>query len=132
MGAMNLGRTALRWVPAVMMMIAIFSLSSLPADRLPYFGAYDFLVKKAGHASGYALLGLTYYYALPKSLSSGYRWGMAVLMAVLFALSDEFHQSFVAGRTSTLRDVMIDGGGAAIATAVAALYSSNSSSKSNP
>lgn len=113
------------------MMIAIFGFSSLPASRLPDFGGYDFLVKKTGHALGYAMLGVTYFYALPKSLSSGYRWAVALMMAVLYALSDEFHQSFVAGRTSTLRDVMIDGGGAAIATAIAAIYSSNSSSKSS-
>ena len=51
-------------------------------------------------------------------------------MAILFALSDEFHQSFVEGRTSTLRDVLIDGIGATVALLATVGYSSNSSSNS--
>lgn len=114
------------------MMTAIFLFSSLPADRIPYFGRYDLLVKKGGHALGYAMLGVAYFYALPSRLSPAYRAFLSFLMAVLFALSDEFHQSFVRGRTSALRDVGIDSVGAAIALTTAALlesYSSNSSSK---
>jgi VanZ family protein len=111
-------------------MAAIFFASSLPASRLPYYGAYDVLIKKGGHALGYALLGLAYFFALPPRLSTGYKWILALLMAILFALSDEFHQSFVEGRTSTLRDVLIDGIGAALALTFGAGYSSNSNSKS--
>lgn len=119
-----------RWLPAVVMMAAIFTLSSLPASEIPYFGPLDFVVKKGGHAVGYGLLGLSYYYALPPRLSAGYRAALAFLMAVLFALSDEYHQSFVEGRTSSLRDVAIDAFGAAVALILGAGYSSNSSSKS--
>jgi VanZ family protein len=49
---------------------------------------------------------------------------------VLFSLSDEFHQSFVQGRHSSLRDVLIDGAGAATALLFGSLYSSNSRSNS--
>jgi VanZ family protein len=123
----------LRWIPALVIMAVIFFLSSLPASMLPNFGPLDFWVKKGGHATGYAMLGLAYFYALPPGLSRGYRWLMAILMAVLFALSDEFHQSFIAGRTSTLRDVLIDGSGATLATTISALFhSSNSRSNSRP
>jgi hypothetical protein len=120
----------LRWLPSLFLMAAIFFASSLPASRLPYYGAYDVLIKKGGHALGYALLGLAYFFALPPRLSTGYKWILALLMAILFALSDEFHQSFVEGRTSTLRDVLIDGIGAALALTFGAGYSSNSNSKS--
>jgi VanZ family protein len=127
----NTPGSPLRWLPALIMMVAIFTFSSIPATNLPDFGPYDFLVKKGGHAIGYAMLGLSYFYALPRRLNAGYRWALALMMAVLFALSDEFHQSFVQGRTSSLRDVMIDGTSAAITVALAAIYSSNSRSKSN-
>jgi VanZ family protein len=120
----------LRWVPAFVMMGLIFLLSSLPASRLPDFGPVDFIIKKGGHATGYALLGLAYFFALPPRLSAGYRAVLALIMALLFALSDEYHQSFVEGRTSSLRDVAIDGGGATIALAIASIYSSNSRSRS--
>ena len=123
-------RIALRWAPALLMMALIFLASSTPASQLPYFGALDFLVKKGGHAIGYALLGMAYFFALPARLSVPYRAVTALLMAVLFSLSDEFHQSFVEGRTSTLRDVLIDAGGAMLALFAAALYSSASKSSS--
>ncbi len=120
----------LRWVPAFILMVIIFALSSLPSDSLPYFGFWDVLLKKGGHALGYGLLGLAYFSALPKRLSFSYRWILALFMAVLFALSDEFHQSFVEGRSSSMGDVLIDGFGAAVALMIAAPYSSNSNSKS--
>jgi VanZ family protein len=121
----------LRWLPALAVMAVIFTLSGQPASRLPIFGEYDLLIKKLGHATGYALLGLAYYYALPPRLRIGYRWVLALLMAVLFALSDEFHQSFIEGRNSSLVDVVIDTAGAAVALSLGAIYSSNSSSKSS-
>jgi len=115
----------------MLMMAIIFLASSTPASHLPYFGAIDLLIKKGGHAIGYALLGLAYFYAMPGRLSIPYRAVMALLMAILFSLSDEFHQSFVEGRTSTLRDVLIDTGGATLALLTAAIYSSSSRSSSN-
>jgi hypothetical protein len=128
---MQASRGLIRWAPAVVMMGLIFIASSTPASRLPYFGALDLLVKKGGHALGYAMLGLSYFYALPRRLSLPYRAVMALLMAVLFSLSDEFHQSFVEGRTSALRDVLIDTGGAMLALFAAVLYSSSSKSSSS-
>ena len=120
-----------RWLPALIMMGLIFFFSSVPASRLPYFGRWDVLLKKTAHGIGYAMLALAYFSALPRSLSPGYRWVTALMMAVLFALSDEFHQSFVDGRTSTLRDVGIDALGAALALSARLLYSSNSSSSAS-
>jgi VanZ family protein len=112
-----------RWIPAFAMMAAIFTLSSLTSDRLPFFGEYDLLVKKGAHAAGYAMLAAAYYFALPSRLSPIYRAVLSFLMAVLFALSDEFHQSFVRGRHSALRDVGIDSVGAVLALLAAAIYS---------
>lgn len=121
----------IRWLPSLIIMAAIFTLSSLPASNLPFFGELDLLFKKGGHAIGYALLGLAYYYALPPRLAVGYRWVVALLMAILFALSDEYHQSFVQGRTSSLRDVAIDTIGAAVALTFGAIYSSSNSSSNS-
>jgi VanZ family protein len=119
-----------RWIPALAVMALIFLFSSLPASRIPDFGLVDLLIKKGGHAIGYALLALSYYIALPTDLSKPYRLVLAFFMSILFALSDEFHQSFVEGRTSSLRDVAIDGMGAAAALLVGGIYSPNSRSNS--
>jgi VanZ family protein len=125
---MRFMRPAYRWIPALVMMGAIFFFSSLPASRIPFFGEWDLLVKKGGHVTGYAMLGVSYFYALPPRLSTSYRALTALLMAVTFAVSDEFHQFFVEGRTSTLRDVLIDALGSTLALLGAVLYSSNSNS----
>jgi VanZ family protein len=121
-------RPAYRWIPALAMMGAIFFFSSLPASRIPFFGEWDLVVKKGGHVTGYALLGVSYFYALPPRLSTPYRALTALLMAVTFAVSDEFHQFFVEGRTSSLRDVLIDSLGSTLALLGAVFYSSNSNS----
>ena len=120
----------LRWVPALVMMIAIFVLSALPASKVPTFGPYDVYFKKIGHAIGYGLLGVSYYYALPTRLPRLVRWSMALGLSLGFAVTDEFHQSFVSGRTASIRDVAIDGLGAFLALFVAAGYSSSLISRS--
>ena len=128
---MSIRTILIRWVPALVIMGFIFVLSSLPSDKIPYYGGLDYVLKKGAHALGYGLLGLSYYYALPRSLSRTYRWILALIMAVLFALSDEYHQSFVQGRNSSIVDVAIDTVGAVIALFLGSGYSSNSRSKSN-
>ncbi|OGO20009.1 MAG: hypothetical protein A2Z14_16520 [Chloroflexi bacterium RBG_16_48_8] len=120
----------LRWIPAISIMGLIFFFSSLPSESIPYYGEFDYVIKKGSHALGYGLLGLSYYYALPRSLSWKYRWLLALIMALLFSLSDEYHQSFVQGRSSSLGDVAIDGFGAMVALFLGAGYSSNSRSRS--
>ena len=130
MAQMTFRIVVLRWLPAIAMMGIIFILSSLPSSRIPDYGNLDTLIKKGGHALGYGLLGLSYFYALPKRLSKFYRVLTALLMAVLFALSDEYHQSFVQGRNSSLSDVLVDGFGATLALVLGSTYSSNSRSNS--
>ena len=69
---------------------------------------------------GYALLGLAYWYGLRFNKR---RWWLALLFAILFAASDEFHQSFVPGRHPSWVDVLgFDGGGAASAIGLAYLW----------
>jgi VanZ family protein len=41
------------------------------------------------------------------------------LIAILYAATDEFHQSFTPGRTPRVTDVMIDAAGAAMGMVVA-------------
>jgi VanZ family protein len=94
------------------MMLAIFLFSSIPSETMPRFGEFDLSVKKGGHMLGYALLGITYWRALgrqrPKTML------LAWLLTLGYALTDEFHQSFVPGRSSRLLDIGIDGTGALI------------------
>jgi VanZ family protein len=112
-------------------MVLLFTLSSLPSSAVPSFGLFDTLLKKGGHFLGYALLSLAYLYALPGQWPSRTRRLVAVGLVVLYALSDEYHQSFTPGRRPSLLDVGIDGLGAMTAMFLIARYSPNSNSKSS-
>jgi VanZ family protein len=83
-------------------MMLIFGFSSIPSREMPSFGPLDFLFKKFGHAFGYGLLALAYQRGL-----GGNRPRLAWLMAVAFAATDEFHQSFVPGRNPSPVDVLL-------------------------
>ncbi len=103
----------LRWVPVAVWMAAIFVASATPSRELPNFGSLDYLVKKTGHTVAYALLALLVRRALGRvNQSTVGSW----LVTVVYALLDEFHQSFVPGRHPSLIDAFVfDGGGAAMA-----------------
>jgi VanZ family protein len=102
-----------RWIPATIIMATIFIFSSTPLVDLPNYGFWDTLVKKGGHMTGYGLLTGAYWYGLGFDRKKGW---LAWLLAVLYATTDEFHQSFTPGRHPSPVDVLLfDGGGAALA-----------------
>jgi VanZ family protein len=105
-------KSILRWFPAIAMMAVVFSFSSIPSQKLPDFGSWDLVVKKGAHMFGYGLLAMAYWYGL---YFDKHRWWLALFLAVLYAITDEFHQSFVPGRNPNWVDALvIDGGGAAL------------------
>ena len=90
------------WLPALAMMALIFGFSSIPSREMPHLGTWDFSVKKFGHSFGYGLLAVAYLRGL-----EGKRPWLAWALAVLFAASDEFHQSFTPGRNPSPVDVLV-------------------------
>ena len=86
-------------------MSVIFWLSHQPADELMHFGGVDFFVKKAGHFIGYAALGALAFVATGRIKPT-------IAIVVLHAIGDEYHQTFVPGRSGDIFDVLIDWAGA--------------------
>lgn len=85
------------------------------------------IVRKSAHFFIYALLGLLVALLFSQYGFKGKRQLLfAVLWVLLYACSDEFHQTFVEGRSGEIRDVLIDtaGGfcGAAFIAMVKRLY----------
>jgi hypothetical protein len=102
-----------RWVPVVVMMAAIFAASSQPKESVPHFGLVDVWVKKAGHIVLYGLLAAAWLRGLAWGRPPGRRhFAWAVALAVVYGVTDEYHQSFVPGRGATAADVVIDAAGA--------------------
>jgi len=86
----------------------IFWFSAQPQAALN-FGQPEFLGKVA-HVAEYAILG----WLIQRARGDKRAWWQSWLIAVVYAATDEFHQSFTPGRTSRVTDVMIDTIGAGI------------------
>ena len=110
-----------RWAPAVFIMAIIFFASATPGSDLPKFGNWDFLAKKGGHVFGYALLAPAYLHALGGNPRSRSRLLLSLVLAILYACSDEWHQRFTPGRTPSVTDVFIDTAGATIGLTISCL-----------
>jgi VanZ family protein len=109
---------AARFLPPLAWMALIYAFSDRP--NLPQVGAgwMDFMVKKSLHALAYAVLLRLWLRALaPEGRPSGAVQAQALAICLLWAASDEWHQTFVPGRTGRTRDVVIDGLGALAALA---------------
>ncbi len=104
-------RRYLAWIPSLVWMVIIFSFSS--RQSVSVSGEYwlDFVFYKSIHIAEYAILTVFNIYALtnsnPKSplVKNGI---YAVILALLFASSDEYHQTFVPTRQGKHFDVLVD------------------------
>lgn len=101
-----------RWVPMLVWMVAIFFVSHQPSTDLPDFGLIDLLLKKAAHFLAYAILGGLGWWGARDSKRP---FLTAFLIACLYAISDEYHQTYIPGRNGTPSDVLIDSLGAFVA-----------------
>ena len=103
----------------------IFLLSSRPGDPAAAKSFPIQFLHNGAHAPIYALLSGFVLLALaprPGSVPEpgGRALGLALLVAVLYALSDEWHQYFVPGRTASAVDVATDAFGATCGLAIVA------------
>ena len=98
-----MAKTISKWGPVIIWAGLIFLVSSIPTLPKTEIIWWDFILKKSAHMIEYGI----FYFFLIRAL--GKRGTLlAFIMAILYACSDEYHQSFVPGRTATLRDVGFD------------------------
>jgi VanZ family protein len=107
-------RALLRALAPLVLMGLIFYFSAQPSSGdHPW---WDVIFRKLGHVTGYALLTALWAWALAGVVRRPVL--IAVGIALAYACTDEFHQTFVSGRTGTPVDVGIDAIGIAIAAAL--------------
>jgi len=99
------------WLPTAAYMMLIFYLSSKTGDEVS-IPTPDYVA----HGVEYFGLGLLLAVSLKRTtgLSSGRVAVLAVIIASLYGISDEWHQSFVPGRFATVSDWLADTVGAAL------------------
>ena len=98
------------WAPVVAWAALIFALSSIPSLNSG-LGGWDYVLRKLAHMTEYAILALLV-------LRATGSYGLALSLAVAYAVSDEIHQTFVRGRHGSPVDVAIDSVGIVIALAL--------------
>lgn len=98
------------WLPPLALMALIFVLSAQP-DLSSGLGLIDLIGRKLLHAALFGLLCLLWWRALRPLTPSALA---AVCVTMAYAVSDEYHQTFVEGRSGTAVDVAIDAAGAAL------------------
>jgi VanZ family protein len=103
------------WLPVIGYCALIFVQSSFPSyEHLPSFKSSDKLL----HVAAYALLAALFC----RAFSSSDRWHrrrgalfiLSVAATTAYGLSDEWHQSFVAGRSAEVADAAADFAGSLI------------------
>lgn len=100
------------WLPPLAWMVLIFYLSAQPDLPHPEAGWADLLFSSGAHVLIFGILALL----LARAAGEHPRgWLIAFALAVLYAFSDEFHQSFVPGRHADPLDLVCDALGAALA-----------------
>jgi len=132
----SLWRRLQAWLPTLLWLCAIaaFSTDAFSAEHTrgilwrivhllwgpiseEQFSILHFFVRKAAHFTVYGILSVFAFYSWRATLPAPQRWtfrwsGLALAFTLVAAALDEFHQSFVPSRTSSLRDVMLDLAGA--------------------
>lgn len=118
--------TKLRWLSlalALGWMATLYVLSSQSTPELDLgFSGQDKLM----HLGAYGLLGLLCIGALPRPSDGGYglrQVALAAAVAALYGLSDEWHQSFVPGRSADLLDLVADAAGGLLGALLGRLLS---------
>ncbi len=107
------GRPLLRIAAAIGWMGLIFLVSNRTTLPQPP-GLTPMITAALGHFSVYFVLAILVWWVLGGfGLDGRPRWLMALALAVLYGVSDEWHQSFVPGRTPDVFDVLVDALGAA-------------------
>jgi VanZ family protein len=103
-----------RWGPALAWAAVLFTFSSMSKPPAPP----DAFTDKHAHLTAYAILGALIVWGLTDGVPARTTWrtaAAAVVLATLYGMSDEWHQSFVPGREISALDVAADALGALLA-----------------
>lgn len=101
---------AIDWALVIAWAAVVFGLSATPGLGTG-LGGWDLALRKLAHAAEYAVLAVLCLRATGRPFA-------AVLLAGLYAITDEVHQTFVEGRHGAPLDVVVDTAGATLGVTV--------------
>ena len=106
------------WLPVLLCMGIIFIASSIPGNKIPPLFVFQDI---AFHFMVYLILAWFFSRALKNTYSNISTTKIiffSIMFGVIYGLSDEFHQTFVLGRTVSGFDVFIDSLGSIIGSLI--------------
>ena len=108
---MVLKRILLHYLPVCLWMILIFYLSSQQKISVSPTYILNFIIFKSLHITEYSILYFLWWWAISnkKTVFKQQNYFWAGVASLVYAMSDEIHQTFVPTREGTLRDIIIDG-----------------------
>ncbi|MBI1839023.1 MAG: VanZ family protein, partial [Candidatus Colwellbacteria bacterium] len=80
----------------------------------PLAPTYDFPLRKLAHIMEYSVLAILVFRAFELRIVRRQAVALAIVISVLYAILDEWHQMFVRGRQGAWQDIIIDIVGIAI------------------
>lgn len=112
------------YLPTILWGLVIFTFSNRQSIETTDFYLGDFLLKKTAHFAEYTIFAILTYRTLlnTTTLRKSPLCFAVFAISVLYALSDEIHQTLVPSRDGTLRDVAIDSFGSGVAIIVLYKY----------
>jgi len=98
------------WFPVFFCCAVIYYFSSIPNLKSDFSNQWDFILRKIAHMVEYGILTIFLFraysknnvFTIKKSIS------FAIVFALTYAFTDEYHQTFVFGRQGSLNDIFID------------------------
>jgi VanZ family protein len=101
------------WLPPLLLMGVIFFFSAQPSLDSG-LGVFDTIGRKLIHLAEFGLLCFLWWRLLRTGMPDRRAALAALVISSLYAVTDEFHQSFVEGRNGSPIDWAIDTAGAAL------------------
>jgi VanZ family protein len=113
-------RAVARWLAVAAWMVLIFALSSISGLRVSEDAEVDRPLRALAHMAAFGMLsGLILQALCANARPRLSRAALALVLTVLYAASDELHQSLVPNRSGRVQDVAIDTLGALVGLVVA-------------
>lgn len=128
----------MKYLPIFIWMVLIFIFSHQPKDESEEYsrlaiwllqtlgidlteiakGNATFVVRKAAHMTEYFILCTLALNITKTKWTTPNFYYIAIIFSILYACSDEFHQTFIQGRVGCIQDVGVDSIGVLIAAAI--------------
>ena len=98
------------WLPVIGWGGVIFAFSGMSIKETVEFYWLDFIIKKTVHVVEYAILYFLFHRAISKK-GENKKTSLLIssfIFTLIYAISDEWHQTFISGRHGTLKDIGFD------------------------